>query len=88
MFGNHISRIGNIWGVDDISTFRYVLMMAVSFGIVFGLPSTARLTVKKKSGFDPQPLLQSRAAGLAMGLLFAVAMLALKKNSPFLYFQF
>jgi alginate O-acetyltransferase complex protein AlgI len=86
--GLQVGRIGNIWGVDDVSTFKYVLMMAVSFGIVFLLPSTARLTVKQKNGFDPQPWLQSRWAGLAMGLLFAVSMLALKQNSPFLYFQF
>jgi alginate O-acetyltransferase complex protein AlgI len=86
--GWYAAHVGNIWGVDDIVTLKYVLLMLASFAIIFFLPSTATLTVRQKGGFNPIPLLTSRWVGASLGLLFAIAILSLKQNSPFLYFQF
>ncbi len=88
-------RLADLYPGLPLSPQHAIWWVLAGLGIVFLLPNSQQCLARYAPAFEPvaaapaawrwQP---SRSMGVLTGLVFAVAVLLFKKNSPFLYFQF
>ncbi len=96
--GGLLATVTTFNGIDPAFRFAFgetVLWLGAGLAIVWALPNTQQWLARYAPAWDAVsarptrfPWRPDRRCAVISGLLFAISVLAFRKNSPFLYFQF
>lgn len=91
---NGMEPLWMLWPLPSFPFMEQEILLAIGLMIVWGLPNSQQWLGHFSPAWDPvkvctrfawQP---TRSFAVIMGIIFTLSVLSIRKNSPFLYFQF